>query len=149
MVQLTIAQETRLKAVMAEVVMTVVDIAKPCCVAIMWLWAHVSVVPLSMTEDAVAPLGAFLIDMISTVLLALAAVESPLALALSSVMHMLIAPLLCYVSDGGVINEGGTNSTMITPCCSSNVAIVGTVVVTSLVMSPYGVINMVTIVCGS
>jgi hypothetical protein len=114
-----------------------------------WLWAHVSVVPLTTTEDAVTPLGAFLVDMISAVLLALTAVEPPLALAPPPVMHVFIAPLLCYASDGGVVNEGGTNSTMITPCCSSNVAIAGMVVMTSLVMSLYGVISMATIVCSS
>jgi hypothetical protein len=55
---------------------------------------------------------------------------------------------LGYSSNGGIVDEGGTDSTTITPCRSSNVAVVGTVVVTSLIMSPYGVINMATMVCG-
>jgi hypothetical protein len=86
--------------------------------------------------------------MVSTVLLTFTAVESPLSLPSSAVKCILIASLLGHTSDGGVVDEGGTDSTTITPCRSSNVAIVGTVVVTSLVTSPYGVINMATIVCG-
>jgi hypothetical protein len=99
-----------------------------------------------MTEDAVAPLGALLVDMISAILLALTAIEPLLALASSLVVHMFIVLLLSYASDGGVVDEGGADSMTITPCRSSNVAVVGMVVVTSLVMSPYGVINMATIV---
>jgi hypothetical protein len=129
--------------------MPVIDVAKACHAAIVWSWAHVSIVPLAMTEDAVAPLGAFLVDMISAVLLALTTVEPPLALASSLVMCMLIALLLCYMSNRGVIDEGGTDSMMITPCHSSNVAVVGMVVMMSLVTSLYGVINMATIVCSS
>jgi hypothetical protein len=105
-------------------------------------------VPLTVTQDTVAPLGAFLVDMVSAILLALTAIKSSLALTSPSIVHMLIAPLLGYTSDGGVVDEGGTDSTMITPCRSSNVAIAGMVVVTSLVTSPNGVINMATIVCG-
>jgi hypothetical protein len=104
--------------------------------------------PLATAQDAVAPLGAFLVDMISAVLLALTAIEPPLALTSPTIEHVLVAPLLSYASDGGVVDESGTNSTTITPCRSSNVAITGTVVVTSLVKSPNGVINMATIVCG-
>jgi hypothetical protein len=104
--------------------------------------------PLAVTEDAVAPLGALFIHMVSSILLALAAIEPPLSLPSPMIECVLIAPLLGYASDGGVINEGGTNSTTITPCRSSNIAVTGTVVVTSLVTSPYGVINMATIVCG-
>jgi hypothetical protein len=129
--------------------MSVIDVAVTRRVAVVWLWAHVSIVSLAMTENTVAPSGTLLVDMISAVLLALTAVEPPLALAPSSVMHMFIALLLCHASDGGVVNEGGTNSTTITPCCSSNVAVVGMVVVTSLITSLYGVINMATIICGS
>jgi hypothetical protein len=129
--------------------MSVINVAKAHHVAIVWSWAHVSVVPLTTIEDTVAPLGAFLIDMISAVLLALTTVEPLLALALPLVMHMFIAPLLHYASNGGVVNEGGTNSMTITPCRSSNVAIAGTVVMMSLVTSPYGVISMATIVCSS
>jgi hypothetical protein len=146
-VQLTIVQETQLGAVTAEVTMSIIHIAETRCVAIVWLWAHVSVVPLTMTEDTVAPLGALLVDVISAVLLALTAVEPPLALAPPPVMHMFIALLLCYMSNGGIVDEGSTNSTTITPCHSSNVAIAGMVMVMSLITSPYGVINMATIVC--
>jgi hypothetical protein len=87
--------------------------------------------------------------MISAVLLALTVVKPLLALISPAVMHMFIAPLLGYMSDRGIVDEGGTDATMITPCCSSNVAVVGMVVVMSLVTSLYGMINMATIVCGS
>jgi hypothetical protein len=87
--------------------------------------------------------------MVSTVFLTFTTVESPLSLSSSAIERILVAPLLGYASDGGIINEGGTNSTTITPCHSSSVAVTGTVVVTSLVTSPYGVINMATIICGS
>jgi hypothetical protein len=127
--------------------MSVVDVAEAHHATIVRSWTHVGVVSLAMTEDTVAPFGAFLVDMISAVLLALTAIEPLLALAPSLVMHVFIALLLGYASDGGIIDEGGTDSTMITPCCSSNVAVAGTVVVTSLVTSPYGVINMATMVC--
>jgi hypothetical protein len=86
--------------------------------------------------------------MVSAILLALTAVKPPLALTLPTIECILVAPLLGHASDGGVVDEGGTNSTTIAPCRSSNVAIAGTVVVTSLVTSPNGVINMATIVCG-
>jgi hypothetical protein len=104
--------------------------------------------PLATTEDAVAPFGALVVHMISAVFLTLATIKSPLPLSLSSIECSLVAPLLGYASDGGVIDESGTDSTTITPCHSSNVAVAGTVVVTSLVTSPYGVINMATIICG-
>jgi hypothetical protein len=127
--------------------MPVVYVAEAHRAAVMWLWTHIGVVPLAMTQDAVAPLGAFLVDMISAILLALTAIEPLLALTPPMVVHMFVAPLLGYASDRGVVDKGGTDSTTITPCRSSNVAITGTVVVTSLVMSLYGVINMATIVC--
>jgi hypothetical protein len=95
------------------------------------------------------PLGAFFIHMVSTIFLTLATVEPPLSLPSPAIECILIASLLGHASDGGVVDEGGTDSMTITPCCSSNVAVAGTVVVTSLVTSPYGVINMATIVCGS
>jgi hypothetical protein len=60
---------------------------------------------------------------------------------------MLIALFLGYTSDGGIVDEGGTDSTTITPCHSSNVAVAGMVVVTSLITSPNGMINMATIIC--
>jgi hypothetical protein len=125
----------------------IVYIAETCGAAVVWSQAHVCVVPLAATQDTAVPLGAFLVDMVSTILLALAAVKPLLTLTLPTIMCMFIALLLGYASDGGIVDEGGTNSTTITPCCSSNVAIAGTVVVTSLVMSPNGVINMATIVC--
>jgi hypothetical protein len=128
--------------------MPVIHIAEACHVAIVWSQAHVGVVPLTMTQDAAVPLGALLVDVISAVLLALTTIEPLLTLSPPSVLHMFIALLLCYTSGGGIVDEGGTNSTTITPCRSSSVAVMGTVVVTSLIMSPYGVINMATIVCG-
>jgi hypothetical protein len=94
------------------------------------------------------PLEAFFIHIVSTIFLTLAAVEPPLSLPSSAIECILIAPLLGHASDGGIVDEGGTDSTTITPCRSSNVAVVGTVVVMSLVTSPNGVINMATIVCG-
>jgi hypothetical protein len=104
--------------------------------------------PLALTEDTVVPLGALVIHMVGTIFLTLAAVEPPLPLPSSVLECILVMPLLGYASDGGIVDEGGTDSMMITPCHSSNVAVAGTVVVTSLVTSPYGVINMATIVCG-
>jgi hypothetical protein len=133
---------------MAEIAMPVVDVAEACCAAVVQLWTHIGVVPLAMTEDAVAPLGAFLIDMISAILLALTTIEPLLALTSPLVVCMFIALLLSYASDGGIVDEGGTDSMTITPCRSSNVAVVGTVVVTSLITSLYGMINMATIICG-
>jgi hypothetical protein len=114
---------------------------------IMGLWAHVSVVPLTSAQDTVVPLGTLLINVICAILLALATVKSLLALSPPLVLHMSVALLLCHTSDGGIINKGKTDSMMITPCHSSSVAVMGMVVVTSLVTSPNGVINMATIVC--
>jgi hypothetical protein len=71
-----------------------------------------------------------------------------LPLPLSAISHILVAAFLGHASDGGIVDKGGTDSTTITPCRSSNVAVAGTVVVTSLITSLYGVINMATIVCG-
>jgi hypothetical protein len=146
-VQLSIAQKARLRAVAAEVAMPVVHKAETCGAAIVRAWAHVRVVSLTAAQDAVAPFRALFIDVVSAVFLAFTTVKPPLALTPSAINCFLIVPLLGYVSDRGVVDEGGTDSTMITPCRSSNVAIAGTVVVTSLVTSPNGVINMATIVC--
>jgi hypothetical protein len=104
--------------------------------------------PLTAAQDTTAPLGALLVDMICAVLLTLAAVEAVLALTLPMVQCILIALLLGHMSNRGVVNEGDTDSMMITPCHSLSVAVVGMVVVMSLITSPYGVINMATIVCG-
>jgi hypothetical protein len=105
--------------------------------------------PLTIAQDAVAPLGALFIDVVSTILLAFTAVVEPsLALTSPTLQCMLVALLLGYSPDGGIVDEGDTNSTTITPCCSSSVAIMGTVVVMSLAMSLDGVINMATIICG-
>jgi hypothetical protein len=114
----------------------------------MWAWAHIRVMPLALTQDTVAPLGALVVHMVSTVFLTFTTVESLLPLPSPALECILVTPLFGHASNGGIVNEGGTNSTTITPCCSSNVAVMGTVVVTSLVTSPYGVINMATIVCG-
>jgi hypothetical protein len=127
---------------------SIVHVAETHGAAVVRPWAHICVMHLASAQDAAVPLGAFLIDMISAILLALTAIKPPLALTLPTIEHMLVAPLLGYTSDRGVVDEGGTDSTTITPCRSSNVAIVGTVVVMSLIMSPYGMINMATMVCG-
>jgi hypothetical protein len=95
------------------------------------------------------PLGALFVRVVSTIFLTFTAVKPPLSLPVPAIECILIASLLGYASDGGVVDEGGTDSMTITPCRSSNVAVAGTVVVMSLVTSPYGVINMATIVCGS
>jgi hypothetical protein len=127
----------------------IVHIAEACGAAIVQSRAHICVMPLAATQDAAAPLGALLVDMISAILLALTAVEPLLALTLPTIVCVFITPLLSYASDWGVVDEGGTDSTTITPCYSSNVAVAGTVVVMSLVTSPNSMINMATIVCGS
>jgi hypothetical protein len=117
--------------------MPVVDIAETCCAPVVWLWAHVSIMPLTVTQNAIVPLGALFVNMISAIFFALATVVEPaLALPPTTFQRVLVALLLCYSPDGGIINEGGTDSMMITPCRSSSVAVMGTVVVTSLVMSP-------------
>jgi hypothetical protein len=126
---------------------SIVHVAETHGAAVVRPWAHICVMPLASAQDAVAPLGAFLVDMISAILLALTAIEPPLALTPPMIECLLIVPLLGYTSDGGVVDKGGTDSMMITPCCSSNIAVAGTVVVMSLVTSPYGVINMATMVC--
>jgi hypothetical protein len=146
-VQLPVMQKARLGATAAEIAMAVIHITEAHRAAIMWARAHICVMPLTATQDAVTPFGALFIHMVSAIFLTLAAVEPPLALSSSTIECILIALLLGYTPDGGVVDKGGTNSTMITPCRSSNVAIAGTVVVTSLVTSPNSVINMATIVC--
>ena len=93
------------------------------------------------------PFGALIVHMVSTIFLTFTAVESPLPLPSPAIECVLVASFLGHTSDGGIVDEGGTDSTTITPCRSSNVAVVGTVVVTSLVTSPYGMINMATMVC--
>jgi hypothetical protein len=84
--------------------------------------------------------------MVGTILFALATVKPPLALALPAIQCIPISLLLCYTSDGNIVKEGGANSMTITSCCSLSVAVVGMVVIMSLVMSPNGVINMATMV---
>jgi hypothetical protein len=127
--------------------MAIVHVAVGCRAPIMRAWAHISVMPLALAQHAVVPLGALVVYMVSAIFLTFTAVESPLPLSSPTIDRVLIASLLGHTSDGGVVNEGGTDSTTITPCHSSNVAVAGTVVVTSLVTSPYGMINMATIVC--
>jgi hypothetical protein len=128
--------------------MAVVHITEGRCAPIMWARAHIRVVPLTLAQNAIAPFGALVVHVVSAIFLTFAAVKSPLSLPSSAVKGILVVSLLGYASDGGIIAEGGTDSTMITPCHSSNVAVMGTVVVMSLVTSPYGMINMATIVCG-
>jgi hypothetical protein len=147
-VQLPIVQKARLGAAAAEIAMPVVHITEACCAAVMWAWAHIRVMPFAVTQDAIAPFGALVVYVVSAIFLTLAAVKPLLTLSSPAIECILVTPLLGYASNGGIIDEGGTNSTTITPCCSSNVAIVGMVVVMSLVTSPNGVINMATIVCG-
>jgi hypothetical protein len=132
---------------MTKIAVSIVHVAETHGAAVVRSWAHIHVVPLTMAQDEAVPLGAFLIDMVSAILLALTTVEPPLALTLPAIMRVFIALLLGYASNEGVINKGGTNSMTITPCCGSNVAIVGTGVMTSLITSPNSVINMATIVC--
>jgi hypothetical protein len=110
--------------------------------------AHVRIVSLTATQDAAAPFGAFVIHMVSAIFLTFATVKPLLALTSPAIECILVAPLLGYVSNGDAVDEGGTDSTTIIPCRSSSVAVAGMVVVTSLVTSPNGVINMATIVCG-
>jgi hypothetical protein len=147
-VQLSITQKARLGAAVAKVVMPIVHVTETRGAAVVWAWAHVHVVSLTMTQDAVAPFRALFIHMIGTIFLTLAAIKPPLALASPTIECILVAPLLGYASDGGIVDEGGTNSMTITPCRSSSVAIMGTVVVMRLITSLNGVINMATIVCG-
>jgi hypothetical protein len=148
-VQLSVAQEARLGAATTKVAMAIVHVTEGLRASVVGTRAHVSVMPLPLAQNAIPPCGALFIYMVSAVLLALTAVKPPLSLPSSAVECILVALLLGYASDGGIVDEGGANSTTITPCRSSNVAVAGTVVVTSLVTSPYGVINMATIVCGS
>jgi hypothetical protein len=145
---MSIAQKTRLGAAVAEVVMPVIHITETCGATVVRAWAHVRIMSLTTTQDAAAPFRALVVHVVGAIFLTLAAVKPPLALALPVIDCILIAPLLGYTSNGGVIDEGGTDSTTITPCRSSSVAVTGTVVVTSLVTSPNGVINMATIVHG-
>jgi hypothetical protein len=70
---------------MAEIAMPIIHITEACRVTIMGSWAHVSVVSLTSAQDAVAPLGTLLVDVVCAILLALAAVESSLALSPSLV----------------------------------------------------------------
>jgi hypothetical protein len=146
--QLSIAQEAQLGAAATEVAMPIVHVAEARGAAVVRSRIHICVVPLTATQDATVPLGALLIDVISAILLALTAVKPLLTLTLSVVVCMFVALLLGHASDGGVVDEGGTNSMTITPCHSSNVAVAGMAVVTSLVTSLNSVINMAIIVCG-
>jgi hypothetical protein len=146
-VQLSVTQEARLGAVTPEIAVPIIHVAKARGAAIMRSQAHIHVVSLPTTQDTAAPFGTLLIDVVSAILLALTAVEPLLTLTSPTIEGMFVALLLGYASNGGVVDEGGTDSTTITPCCSSNIAVVGMVVVTSLVMSLNGMINMATIVC--
>jgi hypothetical protein len=67
--------------VAAKVAVPVIYIAESCGAPIVQLWAHVSIMPLTATQDVAVPLGAFFINMICTVLLTLASVKAMLALA--------------------------------------------------------------------
>jgi hypothetical protein len=126
----------------------VIHVAERRCTPIVQPRAQISVVSLALTEDAVAPLGTLVVYMVNAVLLTFTAIKSSLPLPAPAIECILVALLLGYASDGGVVDEGGTDSTTITPCRSSSVAVAGMVVVMSLITSLYGVINMATIVCG-
>jgi hypothetical protein len=147
-VQLPVAQEARLGAAATKVAMAVIHVAEARHASIMWARAHICVVALALTQDAVAPLGALVIYVVSSIFLTFTAIKSLLSLSSSTIDCVLVVAFLGHASNGGIVDEGGTDSTTITPCRSSNVAIAGTVVVMSLITSPYGVINMATIVCG-
>jgi hypothetical protein len=147
-IQLPVAQKARLGAAAAKIAMPIIHITEACCAAIMRAWAHIRIMPFAMTQDAIAPFGALVVYVVSTIFLTLATVKPLLTLPSPAIECILVMPLLSYASDGGVVNEGGTDSTMITPCRSSSVAVGGTVVVMTLVTSLNGMINMATIVCG-
>jgi hypothetical protein len=146
-IKLAIAQEAQFGAVASKVVVSVIHIAKAHGAAIVGPWAHVSIVSLTVAQDVVVPFGALFVDVVGAIFLALTAVKAALALPSPVVQCMLVTLLLCHLSDGGVIDESGTDSMTITPCRSLSIAIAGTVVVMSLVMSLNGMINMATIVC--
>jgi hypothetical protein len=141
-------QKTRLGAATTEIAVPVVHITEARGAAIVRARAHVHIVSLTATQDAAVPFGAFVIHMVGTIFLTFATVKPPLALTLPAIECILVVPLLGYVSNGGIVDEGGTDSMTITPCRSSSVAVVGMVVVMSLVTSLNGMINMATIVCG-
>jgi hypothetical protein len=145
-VKLAIVQEAQLGAVMAYVVVPIIHITIASGVAIVGPWTHVCIVSLTSAEDAIVPLGAFFVYMVSAILFTLATIEPLLTLSSPVVQCVPVALLLCYSSNGGVIDKGGTDSMMTTPCHSLSVAVVGMVVVMSLIMSPNGVINMATMV---
>jgi hypothetical protein len=132
--------------VATEVVVSILHITVAISTAIVGSWAHVGVMPLTHAQDTVMPFGALFIGMVCPIGLTLTTVEASLALALPMVKCMLIALLLCHASNGGIVDEGGTDSMMITPCHSLSVAMAGTLVMMSLVMSPYSMINIATIV---
>jgi hypothetical protein len=128
--------------------MAIIHVAEARRAPIMWARAHIHVVAFALAWNAVAPLGALIVHMVSAIFLTFTTVESPLSLSSPLIEHILVMALLGYASDGSVVDKGGADSTMITPYRSSSVAVAGMVVVMSLVTSPYGVINMATIVCG-
>jgi hypothetical protein len=141
-VQCTIVQEAQLGVVVAKVAVPIFHVTVAVSAAVIRLWAHVSVMSLPHAQDAIVPPRAFVIDIICPIGLTLTAVEALLPM----VEHMFVMLLLGHTSNGSIIKEGSTNSITITPCCSLSVAMVGTLVMMSLIMSLYGVISMATIV---
>jgi hypothetical protein len=117
--------------------MAIVHVAVGGHAPIMWTRAHICIVSLALAQNAVVPLGALVVHVVSAIFLTFTAIKPLLSLPAPTINRVLVVSLLGHASDGGVVDEGGTDSTMITPRRSSNVAVAGTVVVTSLVTSPY------------
>jgi hypothetical protein len=66
-VQPSVAQEAQLGAPAAEIAMAIVHIAEGRRAPVMWAQAHIRVVPLTLAQNAVAPLGALVVHMVSAV----------------------------------------------------------------------------------
>jgi hypothetical protein len=54
---------------------SIVHVAKASSATIVGPWAHVSIVSLTVAQDAVAPFGALLVDVVSAIFLTLAAIN--------------------------------------------------------------------------
>jgi hypothetical protein len=87
--------------------MAVVHVAEARRAPIVWARAHVGVVALALAQDAVAPLGALIVDVVSSIFLTFTAIEPPLSLSSSAIECILVAALLGYASNGGVTAPRG------------------------------------------